>query len=72
MPVLCGLFFIGEDEAKYQEIANQVKARCPVSKLLKARITIDARQEKRRERKSGPMYGSERMFTFVWIILRMR
>ena len=33
----------GADDAKFQEIANKAKAGCPVSKLLKARITMDAR-----------------------------
>jgi osmotically inducible protein OsmC len=30
------------DDAKFQEIANKAKAGCPVSKALKARITMDA------------------------------
>ncbi len=30
------------DKAKFLEIANQAKTGCPVSKLLKARITMDA------------------------------
>ena len=33
----------GLDEAKFQELAAKAKAGCPVSKLLKARITMDAR-----------------------------
>ena len=33
----------GADDAKFQEIANRAKAGCPVSKLLKARITMDAK-----------------------------
>ena len=33
----------GADDAKFQEIANKAKAGCPVSKLLKARITMDAK-----------------------------
>ena len=32
----------GVDEAKFQEIAAKAKAGCPVSKLLKADITLDA------------------------------
>jgi osmotically inducible protein OsmC len=32
----------GADNAKFQEIANKAKAGCPVSKALKARITMDA------------------------------
>lgn len=32
----------GADEAKFQEVANQAKEGCPVSKLLNARITMDA------------------------------
>jgi len=32
----------GVDEAKFQEIANNAKADCPVSKLLKAEIGLDA------------------------------
>ena len=35
----------GADDAKFQEIANKAKAGCPVSKLLKAKITMDARLE---------------------------
>jgi osmotically inducible protein OsmC len=35
----------GVDNAKFQEIANNAKANCPVSKLLKARITMDATLE---------------------------
>ena len=31
------------DQAKFEEIANKAKAGCPVSKLLKARITMDAK-----------------------------
>ena len=33
----------GVDEAKYLEIANKAKVGCPVSKLLKAKITMDAK-----------------------------
>ena len=33
----------GADDAKFQEIASKAKAGCPVSKLLKARITMDAK-----------------------------
>ena len=32
----------GADNAKFQEIANKAKAGCPVSKLLKAEITLNA------------------------------
>jgi len=32
----------GADPAKFQELAAQAKAGCPVSKLLKAAITLDA------------------------------
>jgi lipoyl-dependent peroxiredoxin len=32
----------GADNARFQEIANKAKTNCPVSKLLKARITMDA------------------------------
>ena len=35
----------GIDDAKFQEIANKAKAGCPVSKLLKAQITMDAKLE---------------------------
>lgn len=35
----------GVDQAKFEEIANQAKAGCPVSKLLKAKITMDATLE---------------------------
>jgi lipoyl-dependent peroxiredoxin len=33
----------GADEARFQELAAKAKAGCPVSKLLKADITLDAR-----------------------------
>ncbi len=33
----------GADAAKFADIANKAKSGCPVSKLLKARITMDAR-----------------------------
>jgi osmotically inducible protein OsmC len=33
----------GVDDANFQEIANKAKTGCPVSKLLKARITMDAK-----------------------------
>ncbi len=35
----------GIDEAKFQELANEAKANCPVSKLLNATITLDAKLE---------------------------
>jgi osmotically inducible protein OsmC len=35
----------GADKATFEEIANKAKTGCPVSKLLKARITMDARLE---------------------------
>ena len=33
----------GIDDAKFQELAAQAKAGCPVSKVLNAEITMDAR-----------------------------
>jgi osmotically inducible protein OsmC len=33
----------GADQTKFLEIANRAKAGCPVSKLLNAKITMDAR-----------------------------
>lgn len=33
------------DDATFQEIANKAKTECPVSKLLKSRITMDATLE---------------------------
>ncbi|MGZ5094140.1 MAG: OsmC family protein [Burkholderiales bacterium] len=33
----------GADQAKFEEIANKAKAGCPVSKVLKAKITMDAK-----------------------------
>jgi osmotically inducible protein OsmC len=33
----------GADKAKFEEIANKAKTGCPVSKLLKAKITMDAK-----------------------------
>ena len=35
----------GVDKAKFEEIANRAKAGCPVSKLLKAKITMNAKLE---------------------------
>jgi osmotically inducible protein OsmC len=35
----------GADQAKFNEIANKAKAGCPVSKVLKAEISMDARLE---------------------------
>ena len=35
----------GTTDAKFQEIAGKAKAGCPVSKLLKADITLDAKLE---------------------------
>lgn len=35
----------GADPAKFEEIANQAKTGCPVSKLLKAKITMEAKLE---------------------------
>jgi osmotically inducible protein OsmC len=35
----------GATADKFTEIANQAKAGCPVSKLLKAKITMNARLE---------------------------
>jgi osmotically inducible protein OsmC len=33
----------GADDAKFQELAAKAKAGCPVSKLFKANITLDAK-----------------------------
>jgi osmotically inducible protein OsmC len=35
----------GADQAKFEELANKAKAGCPVSKLLKADITLDVTLE---------------------------
>lgn len=35
----------GADQAKFEELTNKAKAGCPVSKLLKAEITLDATLE---------------------------
>lgn len=35
----------GASKAKFEEIANKAKTGCPVSKLLKAKITMDAKLE---------------------------
>jgi len=35
----------GANDAKFQELANKAKTGCPVSKLLKARITMNANLE---------------------------
>lgn len=35
----------GADKAKFEELAGKAKANCPVSKLLKAEITLDATLE---------------------------
>jgi len=35
----------GIDKARFEQIANKAKAGCPVSKLLNAKITMDARLE---------------------------
>ncbi|KAF3996771.1 OsmC family protein [Glaciimonas immobilis] len=35
----------GADQAKFEEIANQAKIGCPVSKLMKANITMDVKLE---------------------------
>jgi lipoyl-dependent peroxiredoxin len=32
----------GADQAKFRELAEKAKAGCPVSKLLNAKITLDA------------------------------
>jgi len=32
----------GADQAKFEELAGKAKAGCPVSKLFKANITLDA------------------------------
>lgn len=33
----------GADEARFRELAEKAKAGCPVSKVLKAKVTLDAR-----------------------------
>jgi osmotically inducible protein OsmC len=33
----------GTDQAKFAELANAAKENCPVSKLMKAEITLDAK-----------------------------
>ena len=35
----------GADQAKFMEVANGAKAGCPISRLLKAEITLDATLE---------------------------
>jgi osmotically inducible protein OsmC len=35
----------GADRAKVLEIANAAKAGCPISRLLNARVTMDAKVE---------------------------
>jgi len=35
----------GADDAKFQELAGNAKAGCPVSKVLNAKITMDAKLE---------------------------
>lgn len=35
----------GADPAKFEDLANKAKAGCPVSKVLKANITMDAKLE---------------------------
>ena len=35
----------GANQVKFEEIANKAKAGCPVSKLLKAKITMNAKLE---------------------------
>lgn len=35
----------GADQAKFEEIANQAKTGCPVSRLMKAEITMEATLE---------------------------
>ena len=35
----------GADQAKFEQVANKAKEGCPVSKLMKAKITMDARLE---------------------------
>jgi len=36
----------GIDNEKFQELANKTKLGCPVSKVLNAKITLDAKLEK--------------------------
>lgn len=33
----------GADDARFQELAGKAKANCPVSKLLNAKVTLDAK-----------------------------
>jgi osmotically inducible protein OsmC len=33
----------GADQAKFEELANKAKVGCPISKLLKTKITMDAK-----------------------------
>jgi osmotically inducible protein OsmC len=33
---------LGADQVKFEELARKAKAGCPVSKLLNAKITLDA------------------------------
>jgi len=40
-------------EAQFQEMANKAKVNCPVSKLLKANITLEATLESSIEKKAG-------------------
>jgi osmotically inducible protein OsmC len=35
----------GADEAKVRAIANAAKAGCPISRLLNAKVTLDAKLE---------------------------
>ena len=35
----------GIDEARFRELANEAKANCPVSKVLNAEISLDAKLE---------------------------
>lgn len=35
----------GADQAKFEQVAHKAKEGCPVSKLMKAKITMDARLE---------------------------
>jgi len=35
----------GADQTKFQELAHKAKVNCPVSKLLKAEITLEASLE---------------------------
>ena len=35
----------GANQAQFEEVANKAKAGCPISKLMKAKITMEAKLE---------------------------